>query len=323
MLQQLTKVDTKLMNGKDSITLSGAYFTAFLSKASKGDQLLVSINAAKDSMGQQAELGKAGSAVEVTFAVVQQNGKTTAVEQLEANAALSLEASGVRNSRLAAIYLIDQDGSHHLIESRLEAGVFTADISKPGIYAVLEYSKPFIDVAKTHWAYDYIQELSFHEVINGVDADHYKPGTATTRAEFVKLIAGVLDLKPSGTAGSFLDVEKGKWYEDAIMAAVEAGIIQGVGDRKFDPNRRITREEMAVILVKAYEYKKGSSNEAGSGGKPFKDADQISEWAKQAVAQAAALGMLEGQGNDLFAPGKQATRAECAKVIYKLMEAAK
>lgn len=322
-LQQLTNINLTIKNGEDNITLPGAYFTAFLSKYSKGDQLLVSIKAANASAAQQAHLGKAGSSVEVTIAVVQQDGKTAAMEQLESKAVLSLEANEVRNSRLAAIYLIGSDGSLQRVESRLENGIYAADISKPGIYAVLEYNKPFVDLAQTHWAFDYIQELSFHEVINGVDADHYKPGTATTRAEFVKLIAGVLGLKPSGTAESFSDVKKDIWYEDAIMAAVEAGIIQGSGDGKFDPNRRITREEMAVILVNAYQFKNGSSTGPGSGSPAFKDASQISEWARQAATQAAALGFLEGQGGGLFAPDKQATRAEGAKVIYMLMEAVK
>lgn len=323
-MQQLGKADIKLVRGKNSLTLPSSYFSALQGQSAEGDQLLLTLDTtAAANPAEQTNLGNAGSIVKMMASIVHQDGKSTNVDQLQSTASLSLDASGVRNPRLAAIYFIGPDGVPHRIDSRLEQGVFTAAINKPGVYAVLEYSKPFVDVAQTHWAYDYIQELSFHEVISGVDANHYNPATATTRAEFVKLIVGLLGITSNGTAEAFADVEDGKWYEEAIMAAVEAGIIQGVGNGLFDPNRHITREEMAVILVNAYRYKSGVNNEDGIDAAPFKDADKISDWAQQAVEQASALGMLQGVGGDLFAPDTLATRAQCAVVIFKLMESMK
>ncbi|MFB9328971.1 S-layer homology domain-containing protein [Paenibacillus aurantiacus] len=177
----------------------------------------------------------------------------------------------------------------------------------------------FADVPQSHWAHSYIQKLAERGVVNGTDAKHYAPGKVATRAEFAKLIAGALGIPSGGTSASYTDVAADSWYAGAAQALTEAGIMQGDGKGQFQPTRELSRQEMAVILVKAYEWKYGEIQADANAMAGFKDGASMSAWAKSYIAKAVTLGLLQGQGGGLFAPAKPATRAECAKVVYLLM----
>lgn len=177
----------------------------------------------------------------------------------------------------------------------------------------------FADVPQTHWAHNYIHELAERGVVNGTDAEHYAPGKIATRAEFAKLIAGALGIPGGGTSASYADVAADSWYAEAASALTAAGIMQGNGSGQFQPARELSREEMAVILVKAYEWKHGAIQADANALAGFADGESMSAWAKSYIAKAVTLGLLEGQGGGIFAPNKPATRAECAKVVYQLL----
>ncbi|WP_195572595.1 S-layer homology domain-containing protein [Paenibacillus sp. 1001270B_150601_E10] len=192
--------------------------------------------------------------------------------------------------------------------------------SEGGSNGSTEQGKSFVDVPATHWAHTYIQALVKKGIVNGMDDTHFRPSQALTRAEFAKLIAKAFELKVSGSEKQpFSDVVKGSWYESSVYAAQQAGIIEGTGKGHFEPNRKITREEMAVMLVRAYEWKHGKIEDKGEA-LSFADHKKVSKWAVDGVAKVAALGLMEGQGGNTFAPDKHATRAEAAKVIYLLLE---
>ena len=127
----------------------------------------------------------------------------------------------------------------------------------------------------------------------------------------------MLELKPSSNGTGFTDVAAGSWYEDAIGAAADAGLVNGMTEDKFAPNEKITREQMAVMLVRAYEWKLGTQT-SGSAVQ-FTDNAQISGWAQEAVQKAVAMGLMVGRGNQQFAPAHTATRAESAEVMYRMM----
>ncbi|SMG11493.1 S-layer homology domain-containing protein [Paenibacillus aquistagni] len=182
-----------------------------------------------------------------------------------------------------------------------------------------EHVQHFKDVPASHWAYDYIQALLKKDIVNGVDKNHYRPNQALTRAEFAKLLVRAYEVKPYlSKVDRFKDVAHGSWYEEPVYAAAAAGWIQGTGDGRFEPNRHITREEMAVMIMRAYEWKHGTG-ENKERTAVYSDQQHISKWAMAAVAGASELGFMQGQGRNTFAPSKPATRAEAAKVIYMMI----
>lgn len=171
----------------------------------------------------------------------------------------------------------------------------------------------FKDVNKDHWAFDFIAELTEMGIIKGKSADKFEPSGNVTRGEFVSLLARTLKLE-AAKEHPFKDV--GGALEADIAAAYKAGITAGMTKDKFDPNAQINREQMAAMLVRAYEFKTGKKYDATTPAK-FTDVSKVSNFAKESVNEVSQLGFMVGIGGK-FEPKSKATRAQAAKVVSLL-----
>lgn len=79
----------------------------------------------------------------------------------------------------------------------------------------------------------------------------FRPLKAVTRAEFAAMLVRAFDLRDDGTPLDWNDVKETDWHYTVIAAAKQAGLVQGTGKDRFEPNRPITRQEMAVMAAKA------------------------------------------------------------------------
>ncbi|CAM3776015.1 S-layer homology domain-containing protein [Marinicrinis lubricantis] len=195
--------------------------------------------------------------------------------------------------------------------------VYGGDVDHFSYYGNFEYDKTFSDVPAGNWAEDVIKQLAAKQVAYGISETEFAPTRQVTRAEFTAFLVRAMGLE-SDQAAPFSDVVKGSWYEEAVNAAYASGIVSGVGNNKFAPNAKITRQEMAVMLIKAYELKTGESV-AAEGSLNFVDATQVADWAKDYVSAASSLGLLVGQGNNVFNPTAYTTRAESTQVASLLV----
>ncbi|WP_082707841.1 CBM35 domain-containing protein [Paenibacillus sp. DMB5] len=230
---------------------------------------------------------------------------------------LSWPARDGLNPKLLGLYLFGSDGTLTYLGGAAEGGKLIAKLDGNGTYALLEYSKQFSDVPVTHWAFDALRELSAKHLIKGISEQAYQPGRNITRAEFVQLLANALQLSGNGTT-SFADVPAGAWYSEALSGMVQAGLITGRTMDSFQPNAEISREEMTVILMRAYRLQHGNLP-AGTDSLSMKDAASISDWAAEAVAEAASLGFVKGRADGTFAPKASATRAEAAQILMNYL----
>jgi len=194
---------------------------------------------------------------------------------------------------------------------RLEGGGF-------GTYVVGESTATFADIG-SHWAKHQVEVLAARQIASGTGGGSFEPNRAITRAEFAVLLAKVLQLGPVSAAATFTDVPDKSWYAAGIAQVAAAGITAGDG-KAFRPDAAISREEMAVMVVKAYAYAGGKIDQASSAA--YSDAGQTSAWAKDSVQQAYAAGLIGGRPNGTFGPKEQATRAECAVLLLRLMDKA-
>ncbi|MNJ48725.1 Endo-1,4-beta-xylanase A precursor [compost metagenome] len=119
---------------------------------------------------------------------------------------------------------------------------------------MLEYNKTFADVREDHWAAQTIKIMSAMLIANGVSDTQFAPDRSITRAEFAALIVRVLGLDAEG-ASPFADVTAGDWFASSVAAAYQAGIVNGRTETAFAPNQTISREEMAAMIVRAYNFK--------------------------------------------------------------------
>lgn len=180
----------------------------------------------------------------------------------------------------------------------------------------------FIDVPADHWANEYITYLSEKAIVNGVDEYSFKPGSTVTRATFVTILgrlAGV-DMSQYLTA-EFTDVEMDSWYGPYIAWASQSGIVTGYGNGKFGPGDHITREQMAVIIMRYADYT-GVVLPGINESMAFTDQDMISDYALEAVELAQTSGIITGKPGGLFDPKGTALRSEISAVTYRLIKSA-
>ncbi len=166
----------------------------------------------------------------------------------------------------------------------------------------------FTDVASTYWAYPSIIELADHGIISGFPNGAFRPEGAITRAEFAKIIDLAFDLPASTTTGSsFSDIDYTYWAFKYIEAAKSSGVITGLPNKTFQADRRITRAEIAKMVISAGKFKINKSGTAFI--------DTADNWAHDYIMTARNLGIIGGYANNTFDPSRSATRAEAAKII--------
>lgn len=162
-----------------------------------------------------------------------------------------------------------------------------------------------------HWAEASIENLISISAIQGYEDGTFKPNNNITRAEFASILIKAFNL--SSEQGTIFTDTANHWAKDSIATAAAHGILTGYSAEKFGPNDPITREQMAVMIVKAAKL---ANQEAG---KAFSDSKTVSSWAVEAVDTVVGENIMGGYGDDTFKPQNKATRAEAATVIVKAL----
>lgn len=257
-----------------------------------------------------------------------------AVEGVSATAApfeLSLAydaaaAAGV-DARKLGVYRLE-NGVWRYVGGVLDSAraTVTAELATFGVYAVLVTDKTFDDL-NGHWSQEAVEVLASRFVVDGFEDDSFRPEQPLTRAQFAKLLVELVGRREDGEpapAPTFVDVAEGAWYAGVVARASALGLVRG-SDGRFRPDEAVTREELAVLIVRALgleaqaEAKAASLAEAGTRG-AFRDGADIADWAVGAVELARELALLNGMGDGTFAPTSETTRAQGAAMLLRLME---
>lgn len=173
----------------------------------------------------------------------------------------------------------------------------------------------FSDTAN-HWAKESINYVVSKGYFKGVGGNRFAPNDSITRADFVTVLGRMAGIDQSKFMNNvFKDVDGG-YYAAYVNWANENGIVQGIGDGKFEPKRPITREEMAVIMNKFLQVTNKTLLEKES--KTFTDDGTIAPWAKEAVHHMAKLGIVKGMNDGVFRPKSGLTRGQVAQVLYNM-----
>lgn len=177
--------------------------------------------------------------------------------------------------------------------------------------------KPILSDLKGHWAEKAISALYEKGIVSGDETGRFRPDDKITRAEFIKLLVGIMGLElPKQMEELFVDVSETGWYAPYIEAARIAGVAEGYADGSFRPNNQITRQEMAKMLAAGL----GTEIINGDTASRFADSADIASWAFDAVSYVAEIGLFVGDEQGNFYPERDATRAESATVIYRALE---
>lgn len=115
----------------------------------------------------------------------------------------------------------------------------------------------------------------------------------------------------------FTDVDVNEWYAPYVLKGHSLGIVNGIADDLFGTGANITRQDLAVIVVRTAEQK-GIINAENAEQAAFADYDSIADYAAHAVDALYSLSVISGKDGNLFAPNDYCTRAEAAKIIYNV-----
>lgn len=183
-------------------------------------------------------------------------------------------------------------------------------------------AKAFKDVPDGHWAKPYVDFVVDKGYFAGVSEDKFDPDGKMTRAMFVAVIGKVEGLTfDNSVASGYSDVPSGKYYTGAVKWATDSKIVSGIGNNQYGPNLPITREQICVMMDKYIQYHDANNKEKyldRDSSVEFKDASDISTWAKESVQKCVSYGLIQGYPDGKFKPKNHATRAEVAVMIYRL-----
>ncbi|MHA7965443.1 immunoglobulin-like domain-containing protein [Paenibacillus sp. CAU 1782] len=196
----------------------------------------------------------------------------------------------------------------------------TITLNSQATIALMENKKAFKDL-DGHWSKNIVEFLAARQIIAGDSEGNFNPNMGITRAEFSTLIVRMLNLPINESASQFTDVTD-QWYEAYITTAQQSGIVKGVSDTSFEPERVVSRQEMAAIIIRTLrKYKDVTFTEEDLKSiAEFADTDNISAWAFEDVYVARKLELMIGRDGNKFAPRKPTLRGEAASVIYNLLK---
>jgi spore germination protein YaaH len=166
-----------------------------------------------------------------------------------------------------------------------------------------------------HWAKNSIFTAFQNGWVNGITPSSYLPDGSLTRAQAAVMLVRALKLPAeTGSAADFSDTA-GHWAQSEIETARNYGIIDGVGDNRFDPDSPVTREQMAVML-----YNMMDSVKTGQTAVPtFSDvAADTNSWSYDAIEAVSQKGIYTGYEDGSFRPRESLTRAQMAAILERM-----
>jgi peptide/nickel transport system substrate-binding protein len=175
-----------------------------------------------------------------------------------------------------------------------------------------------------HWAENDILTLVDQGIVAGYPDGTFQPDKTVSRAEFIKILAAVLQLPPAAPAGAspFSDVAMTDWFFEPVMEGLQNNLIGGFPDGTFKPNDPITREQVSKILVRAKGIDETSTvlmSQQQDIISKVPDWSQVSEWAKLFVINAIAANLMKGDPSGNFRALASLTRAETAVIGVRMM----
>lgn len=139
-----------------------------------------------------------------------------------------------------------------------------------------------------------------------------------TRGMFVTVLGRVENIDPTQAGASgFMDVPADAYYAGYVGWAARSGIVAGVSDSVFEPERSISRQEICTMVHRYLVWKDVSLQTVPSA--QFADDAQIAEWAKESVYVCRSAGIVSGVGDNHFVPDVAARRCEAAQIFKNLL----
>ena len=187
----------------------------------------------------------------------------------------------------------------------------------------VDVTQMFTDVTK-NWAYPGIQYCVTHGIMGGMGDGTFAPTGTTTRAQIVQILYNLEGTPAVSGTTPFTDLTA-NWYKPAILWAYQNNVVAGTSPTTFDPDQPVTREQIAVILTQyMFNVLKMNRTWTPADLSTFPDGAQVSGWAKEAMQDAVALGLINGtkapDGMVYLDPQGSAARQQVATILMNFCQ---
>lgn len=185
----------------------------------------------------------------------------------------------------------------------------------------LEMEGTFTDVKPGAWYFDAVEIAAAVGLVNGRTEDTFVPNANMTRAEFATILYRLAGEESMGELKvSFKDIKGSEWYADTVLWAASWGLVNGYPDGTFKPNGTITRQEIAIMLMRFNDLVVDSEETVDTSVlKEFADGAKVPNWSKEAMAWAVNEGIIQGMDGNKLAPTGLATRAQVATMVVRYL----
>ncbi len=187
----------------------------------------------------------------------------------------------------------------------------------------VDVTQMFTDVTK-NWAYPGIQYCVTHGIMGGMGDGTFAPTGTTTRAQIVQILYNLEGTPAVSGTTPFTDLTA-NWYKPAILWAYQNNVVAGTSPTTFAPDQPVTREQIAVILTQyMFNVLKMNRTWTPADLSTFPDGAQVSGWAKEAMQDAVALGLINGtkapDGKVYLDPQGSAARQQVATILMNFCQ---
>lgn len=301
----------------EDVNLDDMEITVKISKLS--DQQVTAIENTGSEGGWTLMIPPVEFQVEATY-----NGQTVEVNQFRNYVKREIPIpEGVDPMKITTAVVIGKDGKETHVPTEIflgEDGLYYARIHSltNSVYALVYHDMSFGDAVGL-WYESTVNEMASRMILKGRDDGRFDGDAPITRAEFAATMVRALGLAEEGNP-SFSDISSDQWFAGAVAKASQYGIIQGVGEGRFDPMSHITRQDAMVMI---YRSAKIADYLGDSGGSTtiFGDEGRISEYAREAVTFHVNNGLAKGD-NGQIRPLDSISRAETATLILRFLQKA-
>ena len=252
-----------------------------------------------------------------------ENWNVTVTRQPVADAAFTVEGE---------TYMTDAQGKAVLsaeLSAKAEVSIKLSKKNASGLPALLPLAfqvydlsgakviLPFSDLEEGQWYTEPVLQMSDLGVVNGMPDGTFRPDGTVTRAQVANMLFKLSGGIPANYAMTFSDVSEGQWYTEAIRWAASEGIVTG-SEGKFRPDDAVTRQDLAVMLVRYQEKVVKAALPEKAKAPAFADNADIAPYAAEAVYLLQKAGIVSGD-NGNFLPKATATRGAVCKMLSGLV----
>lgn len=169
----------------------------------------------------------------------------------------------------------------------------------------------------SHWGIKGMQEWVDKGLLTGFPDGTLRPNDPVTRAQFARMINSVFHYGLVEKA-PFSDVYSFQWFNNDVASVSAAGVIDGYPDGTFKAHSQVLREDAAKMLAAAFKLSRAAEQQSTNLLEGFKDGSEVHTYARPALEELIAAGVMHGYADHTIRPLKALTRAEAVALISAL-----